>query len=201
MSQRFGLDQNVKDYIDAAAAAPGVPVLSAAPVDYVAAIVATSLLTDGNATAPSDGDQLTVAGKQYTFKTTLTPLEGEVLINTTADAALLNLARAINHTGTANTDYKCAAANANVSASASVSSHHITLTALVAGVAGNSLAVTQDTGTSFTVAAFASGADAIPGTVGLAGQMGTFGGVAYVCLADATVTSTGKWKRVSTASL
>jgi hypothetical protein len=200
MAQRFGLDQNVKDYIDAAASAGAAPI-SAAPVDYVAAIVATSLLTDGNAVAPSDGDKLTVAGKQYTFKTALTPLEGEVLINTTADAALLNLARAINHTGTPNTDYKCAAANANVSSSASVVSHAITLTALVAGVAGNSLAVTQDTGTSFTVAAFASGADAIPGTVGTAGMIGTFGGVAYICLANATATDTGKWKKISTASL
>jgi hypothetical protein len=112
---------------------------------------ATRVLTNGNAVAPSDGDKLTIAGKQYTFKDTLTPTEGEVLINTTADAATLNLLRAINHSGTADTDYKCAAANANVSSSTSVVSHAITLTALVGGTAGNALTITQDTGTSFTV--------------------------------------------------
>lgn len=73
-----------------------------------------------DATAPSDGDTVTLgvgAGeKVYTFKTSLTPTEGEVLINTTAANALINLARAVNHTGTPDTDYKCAAAHTQVAA-------------------------------------------------------------------------------------
>jgi len=79
-------------------------------------------LTSDN-TTPSDGDTVVIGTKTYTFKTALTPTEGEVLINSSADAALLNLIRAINHTGTANTDYKCAAVNADVIADAAVASH------------------------------------------------------------------------------
>ena len=80
------------------------------------------LLSSG--VAPSDGDTVTIGAKTYTFKTTLTGggsgHEGEVLINTTAAAALLNLIRAINHTGTAGTDYDCAAVNPDVTADAAV---------------------------------------------------------------------------------
>ncbi len=105
-------------------------------------VAATGTITSNN-TAPSDGDTVTIGGKTYTFKTTLTPTEGEVLINTTADAALLNLIRAINHTGTPNTDYKCAAANTQVSAASSVTSHAFAVTALSPGTAGNSIATTK----------------------------------------------------------
>ena len=55
--------------------------------------------------APTDTDTVTINGLIYTFKTVLTPTAGEVLINVTAAAALLNLIRAINHTGTPGTDY------------------------------------------------------------------------------------------------
>lgn len=103
---------------------------------------ATGTLTSDN-TAPSDGDTVTIGTKVYTFKTTLTPTEGQVLINTTADAALLNLIRAINHTGTPGTDYSVAAANAFVSAASSVTSHTFAVTALTPGPAGNSIATTE----------------------------------------------------------
>lgn len=103
---------------------------------------ATGTLTSDN-TAPSDGDTVTIGTKVYTFKTTLTPTEGQVLINSTADAALLNLIRAINHTGTPGTDYSVAAANAFVSAASSVTSHAFAVTALTPGPAGNSIATTE----------------------------------------------------------
>lgn len=105
-------------------------------------VAATGTLTSDN-TAPSDGDTVTIGTKVYTFKTALTPTEGQVLINSTADAALLNLIRAINHTGTPGTDYQCAAANAFVSAAASVTSHAFAVTALTAGGAGNLIASTE----------------------------------------------------------
>jgi hypothetical protein len=79
-------------------------------------------LTSDN-TTPSDGDTVVIGTKTYTFKTTLTPTEGQVLINASADGALLNLIRAINHTGTADTDYKCAAVNPDVIADAAVVAH------------------------------------------------------------------------------
>lgn len=103
---------------------------------------ATGTLTSDN-TAPSDGDTVTIGTKVYTFKTALTPTEGQVLINSTADAALLNLIRAINHTGTPGTDYQCAAANAFVSAASSVTSHAFAVTALQPGPTGNSIATTE----------------------------------------------------------
>jgi hypothetical protein len=96
-------------------------------------VAATGVLTSDN-TAPADGATVTIGTKVYTFKTTLTPTEGQVLINSTADAALLNLIRAINHTGTANTDYKCAAANPDVTAASSVTAHAFQVTATIPGV-------------------------------------------------------------------
>lgn len=69
---------------------------------------AQSLLTS-DATAPSDGDTVTVGSTTYTFKTTLTTspstVANEVLINSTAAAALDNLKAAVNLTGTIGTDY------------------------------------------------------------------------------------------------
>lgn len=87
----------------------------------------TATITSNN-TTPNDGDTVKIGEKTYTFKTTLTPTEGEVLINGSADNALLNLIRAINHSGTPNTDYKCAAANVTVSAATSVTAHAFVVT-------------------------------------------------------------------------
>lgn len=134
---------------------------------FVDLVKATTTLTSSNV-APSDGDQVAIGNKTYTFKTTLTPTEGQVLINTTADAALLNLIRAINHTGTPDTDYKCAAAHTQVSAAASVTAHAFLITALDAGTAGNALATTVPVGTthSFTGTVMSGGTDpTVNGTV------------------------------------
>lgn len=109
---------------------------------YRATAAATGTLTSNN-TAPSDGDTVTIGMKVYTFKTSLTPTEGQVLINSTADAALLNLIRAINHSGTPGTDYQCAAANPSVTAATSVTSHAFAVTAIATGTAGNSVATSK----------------------------------------------------------
>lgn len=71
---------------------------------YLATNLSSSVILD-IATAPSDWDTVSIAWITFTFKTALTPTAWEVLINTTADAASLNLERAINGTGTAGTDY------------------------------------------------------------------------------------------------
>lgn len=101
-------------------------------------IKATATLTSDN-TTPSDGDTVVVGGVTYTFKTALTPTAGQVLINGSADAALLNLIRAINHSGTAGTDYAnsgvTAVANPIVSAATSVTAHAFLVTALIGGTA------------------------------------------------------------------
>lgn len=110
--------------------------------------VAASCVIAG-ATVPNDGDTVVLndnlAGKTYTFKTTLTPSEGQVHINGSLDAALLNLIRAINHTGTPNTDYKCAAALSFASAGPAVlSGHHVLITDKTAGTFANGGTLTVD---------------------------------------------------------
>lgn len=124
-----------------------------------AAVAASGTLTSNN-TNVSNNDTVTIGTKVYTFKTSLTPTEGEVLIGGSADASLLNLIRAINHTGTPDTDYKVAAANTQVSAVSSVTSHAFAVTALTAGTAGNSIAITETAVTlSWGAATLASGAN------------------------------------------
>lgn len=114
-------------------------------IKYNGGASATGTITSTN-TAPADGSTVTIIDptqgitETYTFKTTLSTspaVQGEVLINTTADAALLNLIRAINHTGTAGTDYTKTAASLIVSAASSVTSHAFAVTALTPGTAGN----------------------------------------------------------------
>lgn len=103
----------------------------------------TGTLTWDNAAGPANNDTVTIGSKTYTFKTALTPTEGEVLLNGGGDAALLNLIRAINHSGTPGTDYKCAAANTQVTAATSVTSHAFAVTAIVPGISGDAIATTD----------------------------------------------------------
>lgn len=103
---------------------------------------ATGTLTSDN-TNVANNDTVTIENKTYTFKTALTPTEGEVLIGGSADASLLNLIRAINHSGTPDTDYKCAAAHTQVTAATSVTSHAFTVTSILSGTAPNAYATTE----------------------------------------------------------
>lgn len=103
-----------------------------------------TLTSDG--TAPDDGDTVVIGNKTYTFKTALTPTEGEVLIGASAAAALDNLKSAINHTGTPDTDYKCAAAHTQVQATTNTDTTQV-VQALVAGTAANAYATTTPVGT------------------------------------------------------
>lgn len=97
---------------------------------------ATSTLTSDN-TNVADGDTVTLDGKLYTFRTAVAK-EGDVLIGANADASLLNLIRAINHSGTAGTDYICQTVHPTVSAATSVTSHAFVVTATKPGTAPNS---------------------------------------------------------------
>lgn len=113
-------------------------------IRYNGGVQATGTLTSNN-TAPATGSSVVITdpnsgvSETYTFRTALTPAEGEVLINSTADAALLNLIRAINHSGTAGTDYVKAAASVLVTAATSVTSHAFAVTAIKGGVIGNQI--------------------------------------------------------------
>lgn len=129
------------------------------PAYTAAGVKATGTLTSDN-TNVTDQDTCTIGAKTYTFTSAAPATEGEVQIGADADATLLNLIRAINHTGTADTDYKCAAVHPTVTAAAAVASHTVVVTAITGGVAGNSLASTEaSTHLSWGAATLAGGVD------------------------------------------
>ena len=103
------------------------PYLNSATATLKVTPTAPATLTWDNSAGPSDGDTVTLGSTTYTFKTALTPTAGQVLLNGGGDAALLNLIRAVNHTGTPGTDYanlgSTAAANTQFTADAAVASH------------------------------------------------------------------------------
>lgn len=79
--------------------------------------------------------------KVYTFKTALTPTEGEVLLGGTATISIQNLVYAITHTGTPGTDYDCAAAHTQVTAS-TAAGPSADVEALTGGTWGNLIVTT-----------------------------------------------------------
>lgn len=103
---------------------------------------ATGTLTSNNTNVSNDVT-VTIGSTVYTFKTTLGTTTGNVLIGADADASLLNLIRAINFSGTPGTDYVGSAANSQVSAATSVTSHAFAVTALTSGTGANSIATTE----------------------------------------------------------
>jgi hypothetical protein len=175
-----------------------VSIPSGTPVNAVRAQGTLTVTGGGNQIA--NNDTVTLDVKTYTFKTVLTPSEGEVLIGANDTAALLNLKNALNLTGTPGTDYSCAAAHPTVSG---LSSDATTLIAraLVAGVAGNSIASTEVSaelswdGTG-TLGATVLGVD---GTVGSAREMLADSSYFYYCT-TANSLSGANWRRVSLGS-
>ena len=120
------------------------------------AVAAVGKITS-DATSPSDGDTVTIDTKVYTFKSSLTPVEGEVLIGASAAVALDNLKSAINHTGTPDTDYKCAAVHPTVEATTNEDTTQL-VAAKGKGVAGNLIALAA-TSTHLTVDAAVLGTE------------------------------------------
>lgn len=100
-----------------------------------------TLTSDG--TNVADGDQVAVGGKTYTFKTTLTPTAGEVLIGADAEESLENLAAAVNNDGDNGTQYQVENQNFKVSAGAVVSGTQLPVTALTVGEEGNDIESTE----------------------------------------------------------
>ena len=150
--------------------------------------VASSGGSIASAAGPSDGDTVTVGASVYTFKTTLTPANGEVLING-RDGSLTNLEHAINGTGgTPGTDYQVAAAHAFVTA-ADVASHAIAITGKAVGPGGN--VTLSKTGSDITVVSPSGGQLA---TAAAAGTIMYDSTHLWVAVATVTQTSTTGWK-------
>jgi hypothetical protein len=102
---------------------------------------ATGTITSSGV-AITAGDTVVVDGKTYTFKAALTPTEGEVLIGASAAASLDNLKSALNHTGTPDTDYKCAAQHPTVEGTTNTDTVQ-TLQARTIGTGGNAITLTK----------------------------------------------------------
>ena len=163
---------------------------AAAPVDGVAA---TDTLTHSGVNVTA-ADSVTVAGKVYTFVTPIGTTEGNVLIGIDANTTMDNLILAINLGAGGGTKYVAAAAHPTVSA-ANRAGSATTLSAKTKGVAGNALALAKSAVT-LTVGGplFTGGID---GTVGSVGQIATDGTNLFICLAAATITDSGKWKKIT----
>ena len=103
-----------------------------------------TLTVTGGGNQIADGYTVTIDGKTYTFKTSLTveAVEGEVLIGTNDTAALLNLLNALNHTGTPGIDYSCEAAHPTVKGSSSDATT-LVVEARTPGTAGNAIEVSK----------------------------------------------------------
>lgn len=109
-------------------------------------VAATAVLTWDNAVNVTDGSVIAVGAVSYTMKAALTDgiIANEVLIGTDGDDSLLNLKKAINGEAGGGTKYGSATVvNPDVSCGA-VTAHAVTLTAKVAGAAGNALAKSEN---------------------------------------------------------
>ena len=173
----------------------GLAAAGTAPVDAVAATAAIS--TSGVDVSAADG--VIINGKTYTFVTPVGVTEGNILIGGSSDASLTNLINAINHAGTPDTDYVCAAAHTTVTASV-LGVNTFTLTAKTKGALGNAYSMSKSNAVTLTVPAlFTNGVDGMPG---VAGQIIVAGGAQpYICLAASTTASTGTWKKLAVEAL
>jgi hypothetical protein len=161
---------------------------------------ATFTLTDFATSATGqDASEVEINGKTYTFRTVLTPVEGEVLIGPNADASMTNLKNAINHTGTPSTDYECAAQHPDVAAGIDTGGDEVTLLARVKGAAGNAFTLTTNDA-SLTLDDFATTPTGVDGTVGAQGDIVFDADAIYVCTAANTITGQN-WKRALLVAL
>lgn len=98
-----------------------------------------------DATAPEDGDTVTIGGVTYTFKTALTSATAanEVLIGVSAATALDNLKSAINKTAGGGTTYgSLTSAHPTVTATTNTDTTQV-VSAIVTGTGGNAIATTE----------------------------------------------------------
>lgn len=109
-----------------------------------------------------DTETVVVGGKTYTTQTTLTNVDGNVLVGASAAATLQNLFDAINLTGTPGTQYAAAMTlNAHVVATA-VTATTLVVKSKVSGSIGNLIASTEtQTNASWGGAVLASGSGSL----------------------------------------
>jgi len=175
----------------------GIAVATATPVNAVAALGTIT----SDATAPSDGDTVTIGSTVYTFKTTLSSgpaVPYEVLIGVSAAVALDNIKSAINATAGAGTTY---ATGTLIHPSVTATTNTNTTQLVVANIAGtlaNAIATTEtSTHLAWGAATLAGG---VNGTV--ADDTGTLAKDStylYITTAANTIAD-ANWRRVSLGS-
>lgn len=145
--------------------ATGAAIASWTATAPVTAVKATGQLT---ASAIANADTITIGSKVYTFQDTLTNVDGNVKRSGTLATDLATLAKAVNLTGVAGTDY-ATAMTINTDVVATSDATHLNVTALVAGTAANAKATTETgAGTAWGGATLAGGVDAVAATSALA---------------------------------
>ncbi len=112
-----------------------------------------------DATLVADAATVVVGSVTYTFKTALTPSANQVLIGGSVAASLINLGKAINLTGVANTDYGAGTViNPDVTVG-TVTATTLQVSAKSAGTYGNALTTTGATHLTFGAATLTGGLD------------------------------------------
>ncbi len=158
----------------------------------------TVTVAAGNA---QDGDEITIGGITYTWKTALSEDSGdavpyEVLIGTNNSAAAANLQKAITAGDTEGTNYSTGTV-AHPLVTATVASNVVTVTAKIKGVVGNAIewAFTPATeGTSnVTLAPEAALDGGVDGTPAPKGAVAFAAGKIYVSV-DVSTTAVSNWK-------
>lgn len=146
---------------DATAKEVGVYIVRAAAKNLPARIAkATGTLTStGNFT---DSQTVTIGTKVYTFQTTLTNVDGNVLIGADRTASHLNLKKAINLEAGAGTNYATAMTLHPTVTATSSNATTTVVEAKSSGTGGNSIASTEtQTNAAWGAATLAGGLDAV----------------------------------------
>jgi hypothetical protein len=113
------------------------------------AVPAVAVVTIG--TNPADGDTVTINGKTYRFKTSMLAIN-DVKLDSTAALTASHLAKTINGTGVALTDfYTGTTPPTNVTAMPYVSGASVTCVATTGGVGGNAYALSTSVPAKITV--------------------------------------------------
>lgn len=112
-------------------------------------------------TTSMDTQTVTINGKVYTFQTSLTNIDGHVLIGVSATTAAANLFAAITGGAGSGTTYAAATTPPTGVTATNPSGGVVHVSALVAGVAGNSIAVSETCSNS----SWAGGAIALAGGI------------------------------------
>lgn len=170
-------------------------VTAATPVNGVKA---TRVLTS-NGTAPANGTTVQIGSKTYTFQTTLTNVDGNVLIGASAAIALDNLKSAINLTSGSGTTYAAAMTpHPEVVATTNTDTAQ-TVEALFGGVRYNTVPLAESSATlSWASGTLTGGVDCTPAKKGELRFDSTH---IYIATVEMAITATTGWRKIAHSSL